>query len=131
MLTFIDWTWIFVGNNPLHKAVYQNDTTIVEYLLKYNASTNIQNNGGKSLVNQVTVYYSRPLSRWNSSLQINVPAQSWNSEDASREQSRSEYCNKWRFVLQSFFLVKIIQSFYIRHSTWNGHLIRQPKIDFA
>ena len=40
---------ILVGATPLHVAVQENDTIAVEYLLKYNATTNIRNVRGKNL----------------------------------------------------------------------------------
>ena len=45
----IDKTCLYSGFTPLHIAVQENDTIAVEYLLKYNASTNIQNESGKNL----------------------------------------------------------------------------------
>ena len=45
----IDKTFAYSGFTPLYAAVQENDTIAVEYLLKYNASTNIQKESGKNL----------------------------------------------------------------------------------
>ena len=84
---------ILVGATPLHVAVQENDTIAVEYLLKYNASTNSQNDYGKKLfwiIYQIDFYLKcYVLSRWNCSPQINVQSQWRHSEDPSSEQCRS------------------------------------------
>ena len=59
--TFKNIILIFVGYIPLYAAVLKNDTNAVEYLLKYNASTNIQSNEGKNLIlflckNKMTIF---------------------------------------------------------------------------